>query len=176
MEISVRRCGEEDIGTLCDLCEKTFRSAFAAQNSAENMNAYVSVNFTRERIAEELGTEGSMFFMAFADGEPAAWLKLNIGSAQTEPDYPDSVEVQRIYVLEKFQRCGIGRRLIALAEDIAAEHGAGHIWLGVWEHNESALKFYESMGFMRTGSHVYMLGSEAQNDFIMMRATDSKKS
>lgn len=170
LEISIRQCGTGDAAMLCDLCERTFRSAFAAQNSADDMDAYVSENFTIERVAEELGTEGSIFFTAFAGEEPAAWLKLNFGSAQTEPDYPDSVEVQRIYVLEKFQRCGIGRTLMELAERIGRERGAKRIWLGVWECNTEALKFYGRMGFEKTGSHIYMLGSEAQNDFIMTRA------
>ena len=49
----------------------------------------------------------------------------------------------------------------------AKDKGFDCLWLGVWENNKRAILFYEKWGFNKVGSHVFMLGKDAQNDFIM---------
>lgn len=44
------------------------------------------------------------------------------------------------------------------------------LWLGVWEHNARALKFYQRWGFEAVGSHVFVVGSDEQNDLIMQKS------
>lgn len=41
------------------------------------------------------------------------------------------------------------------------------IWLGVWEHNPQAIKFYESRGFVETGHHEFITGDVVDRDIIM---------
>lgn len=49
------------------------------------------------------------------------------------------------------------------------------IWLGVWEHNQTALNFYRSLGFEQVGAHTFVLGNDPQTDLIMKkRLTDEK--
>jgi ribosomal protein S18 acetylase RimI-like enzyme len=43
-----------------------------------------------------------------------------------------------------------------------------YIWLGVWEKNTRAIKFYQKNGFEAFDKHTFKLGSDAQTD-IMMR-------
>jgi hypothetical protein len=40
----------------------------------------------------------------------------------------------------------------------------------VWERNERAKAFYQKSGFSDVGSHVYMVGTDAQTDRILSRA------
>lgn len=51
----------------------------------------------------------------------------------------------------------------------AKNAGASGAWLGVWERNFPAIAFYERMGFVRAGEHVFMLGDDAQTDYIMYK-------
>jgi ribosomal protein S18 acetylase RimI-like enzyme len=55
----------------------------------------------------------------------------------------------------------------ALAE--AAGRGKDAVWLGVWDRNERAIRFYESWGFHRVGSQPFLLGSDLQTDLVMVR-------
>ena len=41
------------------------------------------------------------------------------------------------------------------------------MWLGVWEFNHKALKFYEKKGLKAFDSHVFQLGNDNQNDILM---------
>jgi ribosomal protein S18 acetylase RimI-like enzyme len=42
------------------------------------------------------------------------------------------------------------------------------MWLGVWENNHRAIKFYHDFGFKKFDSHIYVMGDDPQNDWMMM--------
>lgn len=107
--------------------------------------------------------------MFFYNDEVAGYLKVNTGAAQSEPMGDEALEIERIYILEKFQKHGLGKQLFNKALEIAQEGGKGKIWLGVWEKNENAIAFYERLGFVQTGSHSFYMGDEEQIDFIMSK-------
>jgi ribosomal protein S18 acetylase RimI-like enzyme len=54
-------------------------------------------------------------------------------------------------------------------ESEAFARGGRTLWLGVWERNERAKAFYTKNGFIDVGSHVFMVGREAQTDRILVR-------
>ncbi|POC76027.1 GNAT family N-acetyltransferase, partial [Vibrio vulnificus] len=60
-----------------------------------------------------------------------------------------------------------GKKLIELAVEKAKEFGKSKIWLGVWEHNPQAIKFYESRGFVETGHQEFITGDVVDRDIIM---------
>ena len=47
--------------------------------------------------------------------------------------------------------------------------GGRTLWLGVWERNARAKAFYGKNGFVDVGSHVFMVGTDAQTDRILVR-------
>ena len=55
----------------------------------------------------------------------------------------------------------------AIAE--AAGRGKDAVWLGVWDRNERAIRFYESWGFHRSGTQPFLLGTDLQTDLVMVR-------
>ena len=42
------------------------------------------------------------------------------------------------------------------------------MWLGVWERNPRAIAFYLKAGFVQVGSHVFMVGSDRQTDWVLV--------
>jgi len=133
------------------------------------MRKYNEEHFSEKVVLEELAEKNSAFFIAFADAKPAAYMKVNFLSAQTEPQGDDSLEIQRIYVLSVFKGLHIGSALMKKAESFAKEKGLHNLWLGVWEHNEPAKDFYIHKGFERFGEHVFVLGDDSQTDFLMRK-------
>ena len=86
-------------------------------------------------------------------------MQLNNGKAQTEQFGDTSIEIERLYVLSDFKRQGLGTRLNQ-AFKRARNQRLSKVWLGVWEHNEPAQRFYQTMGFKRTGEHAFTLGGD----------------
>jgi diamine N-acetyltransferase len=77
------------------------------------------------------------------------------------------VEVARLYTLEKVWGTGLGQLLLDAAIDFGRQEGKTWLWLGVWEHNARAIRFYEKNGLRIFGSHPFPFGDEIQNDWLM---------
>lgn len=60
---------------------------------------------------------------------------------------PRYLDVDEFGVDESCRRQGIGRELFGAIRELARERGLNRIELNMWEFNEGALKFYESIGF-----------------------------
>ena len=56
-------------------------------------------------------------------------------------------DIDELGVDEQCRRQGIGRALVAFVKARAAEKGFSRLELNMWEFNENALRFYESLGF-----------------------------
>ncbi|MEW8971772.1 MAG: GNAT family N-acetyltransferase [Mesobacillus sp.] len=167
MTVKLKSCTLEDMETLQEISIGTFDETFRAQNSPENMSAYLEKAFNLEQLESELSYPSSQFFLVYYDDEVAGYLKLNTNDAQSEEMGNDALEIERIYVKNKFQKLGLGKYLFNMAMEIAMDSGKKKIWLGVWEKNENAIAFYKKLGFVQTGEHSFFMGDEEQTDLIM---------
>ncbi len=165
--MELKRLTVDDIPALRELGRKTFTDAFAALNTKENMRLYLEEAYAPEKLEAELTDPGSEFYFLLHETRPVAYLKLNSGSAQTEAEFQNSLEIERIYVLEAFQGQHIGQHLLDFCLQQARERKKDFIWLGVWEYNHGAIRFYERNGFQRFGSHAFHLGKDEQTDILM---------
>jgi ribosomal protein S18 acetylase RimI-like enzyme len=154
---------------LLEISRITFFTAFAPINKAEDMDAYASKSFTLSKIEEELNCPDSYFYFAMLDGEIAGYLKINYHSAQTDVKDPNALEVERIYVLQPFQGRQIGNQLLNFAIETGRQKSMQYVWLGVWEHNYKAIKFYQSNGFEVFASHPFVLGTDHQTDLLLKK-------
>jgi diamine N-acetyltransferase len=169
MTINIKKCTLEDLRKLQEISYETFNETFKHQNSPENMNAYLERAFNLKQLEIELSIISSQFFFVYFNNEVAGYLKVNTNDAQSEEMGDESLEVERIYIKNKFQKHGLGKYLLNKAMEVAMERNKKKIWLGVWEKNENAITFYKKMGFVQTGAHSFYMGDEEQMDFIMIK-------
>ncbi|KAI9047698.1 hypothetical protein LZ554_008408 [Drepanopeziza brunnea f. sp. 'monogermtubi'] len=80
-----------------------------------------------------------------------------------------TIELQRLYVSERYHGAGVGRKLAARVEEMAREQGFVTMWLGVWEENFKAQKVYERFGYRKIGSHEFVMGECVQTDWILSK-------
>ncbi|MBP0723639.1 GNAT family N-acetyltransferase [Bacillus sp. RG28] len=169
MTIDIKKCTLEDSRKLQEISYETFNETFKHQNSPENMNTYLERAFNLEQLEEELSNISSQFFFVYFNNEVAGYLKVNTNDAQSEEMGNESLEIERIYIKNNFQKHGLGKNLLNTAMEIAMECDKKKIWLGVWEKNENAITFYKKMGFVQTRAHSFYMGDEEQTDFIMIK-------
>lgn len=169
MEIRIRGAVREDAEMLTALAARTFYDAFAETNTPENMEAYMSVAFTVERLNEELADENSRFLIAEVEGEPAGYAKLKYGDPPECIIGPNPIEIVRLYVEQKYLGVGVGGALMQACFDSAIKEGRQTIYLGVWENNPRAYAFYRKWGFEKVGEHVFQMGDDPQTDWWMSR-------
>ena len=169
MKPYIRLCQENDITSLQQIGYETYDETFRSMNSEESMEAYLKEAFAVDRITAEQRTNGSEFYFPYAHEVLAGYLKLNTAPAQTDINDTDSLEIERIYVRNRFKGKGFGKMLISFAIDQALSMGLSYVWLGGWEQNLSAIAFYEKMGFRKWKTHSFRMGDELQSDLILKR-------
>ncbi len=158
-----------DLHSLHRLSIDTFEPAFAPNNTPENMAAYMGMAFSEEKLRSELQNPDSLWFFAKVDSQPVGYLKLNLGPAQTELQNPDALEIERIYVLPEYYKAGVGQVLLDKAVEVGRSRSLAYVWLGVWERNPRAIRFYEKNGFQRFGEHPFWMGTDKQTDWLMRK-------
>lgn len=165
--IEIKKASASDLETIQKISIQTFKETFAAVNTPENITNYINESFNTEQITTELNRADSQFYVAYSNSEAVGYLKINFGDAQTETINGNALEVHRIYVVQSFHGKNIGQLLLDKAKVIAQSTGVAVIWLGVWEENHRALRFYTKNGFVVFDKHVFTLGKDKQTDLLM---------
>lgn len=167
--MKIKKCSLDDILDLQKIYRQTFFETFSEQNSEENMRIFLDKVYSEEKLKSEIEDKESETFLAVENQKILGVLKINTGNAETESGLENSLEIQRIYILKESKGLGIGTVLMNLAEKKARELGVSFIWLGVWEKNFPAQKFYTDKGFRRFSEHAFVLGDDIQTDFLMKK-------
>lgn len=167
MNISLRLASSEDVPELQHIAQQTFRDTFLEHNTEENINDYLLTKLSVETLKAELQDTNSRFFFAVIDNHIVGYLKVNFGLAQTELQDNTGLEIERIYITKEYQGKKVAPVLFEKALQIAREASLKFVWLGVWEENKRAIKFYEKNGFNVFDTHVFTLGNEKQTDYLM---------
>ena len=165
--IAIKKIGLEQLVSLQEIGRKTFYDTFFESDSEESMKAYLDTSFSTEKLTAELENPNSEFYFATQNEIVIGYLKVNFGSAQTELQDANAVEIERIYVLQDYHGKQVGQLLFEKAMAIAKNNDCNYIWLGVWEENHRALQFYTKNGFVAFDKHIFVLGEEEQTDIMM---------
>lgn len=167
---TIRRANEADAALLAELGARTFHDAFAAQNTPENMTAYLTKTFGPEQQRAELADPQNTFFIAEDDGVAIGYAQLRVGEPPACVSGSEAIELVRLYVSAKCQSSGVGGRLMDACLTEARQGGYQTIWLGVWQQNIRAKAFYERWNFAIVGEHIFQLGDDRQMDWLMKRS------
>ena len=169
MAIHIQVLSKGDFSLLSHLSRQSFQEAFEKDNDPDYFQQYLDRAFSPSQMKGELEDPNSFFFVARERGIAAGYVKLVKDKHPISFPMQRATELQRIYVLNRYQGKKIGKMLMEKALDVARSIPSELIWLGVWEHNPRAIKFYQSFGFVEFGTHGFPMGPEIQTDILMKK-------
>lgn len=161
----------DDVSALALIARKTFYDTFTGTCTDEDMQGFLDQFYSEVKLHEELQDKETYCFFAEADEVPVAYLQFK----EDYKNFPEikkwkALELKRIYVLAQFQGKGIAQKLMDFFLNIAKEQQYEVVWLGVWEHNIRAQKFYGKYGFVNSGyTHDFPIGNTPQTDFWLWK-------
>lgn len=170
LNVTIRRGTVDDAVLLSELGARTFSETFAADNTPEDLAAYLATSFSVAQQTAELQDPASTFLIAEIDGRAAGYAKLHTGEPEKGVDGANPIELVRLYALSEWLGRGVGAELMRACIDEARQAGHETLWLGVWERNPRAQAFYRNWEFETVGEHVFQLGSDLQRDLLMQRS------
>ena len=169
MELVYKKCTSNDVEALIEISKKTFIEAFEHLNKPKDFKNYLKKAFSKKTITKQLSNPDSSFYFCYYKSELAAYFKLNQKEAQNEDFDHNAIELERIYVLDQFQGQGFGSEILKEALRLSRAKKASYLWLGVWEVNLAAIRFYKRHGFIKFGKHPYIIGKDKQFDWLMKK-------
>lgn len=171
MDINIRRVTIDDVAVLTVLARQTFYDTFTGTCTEADMQSFLDQYFNEKQLGMELNNANTFCFFAVADGVPVAYLHF----MEDYTGFPlmkkwKALELKRIYVDKEFHGKGIAQKLMDHILNYAEEKKYEVVWLGVWEHNTRAQKFYEKYGFENSGhTHDFPIGKTPQTDIWLWK-------
>ncbi len=167
MNISIRKADLSDIKIICALGITTFYEAYFEQDDALDLANYVLESFGIEQIEKEVKDKNSTFFIADADARAVGYAKLRENAPAECLKGEITVEIQRVYILEKMRGKGVGDALMQRCFDEARRKNYESVWLGVWEQNLAAQRFYQKYGFQKVGEITFPYGETTGTNYVL---------
>ena len=167
--VTIRRAVVADASTLAELAASTFAETFAEANTPEDFAMYMSASFGEAIQRAELEDGNTTVFLAERDGEAVGYIMVREGRTPAFVANGEALEIARLYARKATLGTGVGATLMQRALVEAAGRGKDTVWLAVWERNARALRFYEEWDFHPAGTQPFLLGTDLQTDFVMVR-------
>ncbi|XBQ16536.1 MAG: GNAT family N-acetyltransferase [Oceanicaulis sp.] len=166
MNITCRRAAPADASAVALVGAASFLESYAGVIDGGALVRHCAERQTAPVYERAIRDTAQAVWLAELDGAPVGYLHLS------PPDLPVAVEetdleIKRIYVLSRFQRGGVGRRLLYEAEACARRAGGERLLLGVYKENARALAFYERMGFETVGERDFDVGGTTYQDWVL---------
>lgn len=165
--MKIRHGTTADAKLLSELGARTFYDTFAKDNTPGDMEAYLKQSFSPEIQFHELSRPHAIFLIAESEGMPIGYAQLLMNSEDEAIRGMKPLEIRRIYTAQEYLGKGVGKELMQATLSEARARGCDCVWLGVWEKNQRAIDFYKKWGFREVGTHVFSVGEDPQNDFVM---------
>jgi len=167
MQLRFKKCTFLELDELVEISRKTFVDSFEKDNDPEDFKIYIDSAFEKSNMKRQLQNKHSAFYFVFRAEQLVGYFKLNVSDAQTEIKSEVAIELERIYLLQNFQSQQIGKHMLREAIAIAIKFKKEYMWLGVWEKNIDAIRFYQNHGFVKFDTHPYYIGKDKQTDWLM---------
>ena len=163
MNLTIRQATIADLHLISVLAITTHYEAYFELDPSHDLVDYCVNFFNLETVKNELESPKLTFLIVEFDGNAVGFAQLREGKKIACIEGKNAIEIQRIYVIEKMKGKRIGQALIEKCFQIAKEKGYETLWLGVWDKNIEAQKFYQKIGMENVGTTDF---SDGKNDFI----------
>lgn len=170
MQVQIKRASVNEAELISDLSVVTFIQTYRGTCPDGDLNDFMDKYFNEDLIRTELEDENDFYFIAFADGFPAGYMRLK----EEYDEFPLSekckaIHLKRIYVLKEYQSKKVGAALMSFALQFSADKNFELLWLGVWEGNEKAVSFYKKWDFKNIKPYTFHVGNTIHTDYWMTK-------
>lgn len=163
MNVNIRFATSDDINILAALGTTTCYEAYFELDPSRDLADYCARVFEPENVRAEFEDVNATFLIAESDERAIGFAKIRENKHIECLAGRNATEIERLYVLERMKSLGIGRLLVDRCREIGRERGYDTLWLGVWNLNIAAQKFYEKLGMTNIGTTGF---SDGKNDFV----------
>jgi ribosomal protein S18 acetylase RimI-like enzyme len=169
MEVTIRLAKPQEMAALRELAIETYLETFEGTATAEDTDLLLKSAYNENRLLEELYEQGSVLYHAFTGDRLVAFLRMRENPEVEHHLGKNTFELQRLYVQRDFHGKKVADQLMEIACQEAISRKVDWLWLGVWERNFRAQRFYARWGFERFSEHTFWVGNDPQIDWLFRK-------
>lgn len=166
-ECRYRRATPADLAAYAELARRTFSETYRAAHDAGSLARHVAATLNDERLRADLESDTRSVLAVTVGSEWVAYTVLAAGAPPPEVPGERPMEIARFYVASAWHGRGIAAPLMHAVLDEARRQGGDVAWLGAWEHNARALRFYLRQGFEVVGRTTYIFDGQPEDDHLL---------
>jgi ribosomal protein S18 acetylase RimI-like enzyme len=171
LETQIVRATSADAQELSRLSAAIFPLGCPADTKPEDLAEYIERELTPERFRTLLAENRNVILAVRIAGRLAGYALIVHGATAPDARCSADCEIRKFYIDPAYHGRGVAH---ALMKEVVATAGAGRIsalWLSVFSGNQRALAFYSRWGFRIVASHYFLVGTDHQKDYVMLRDT-----
>jgi diamine N-acetyltransferase len=171
MEIAIQKITLKDAPILAAMARQTFYDTFTGTCTEEDMKEFLELYYNEATIAAEIADDSLKYYFAIVNELPVGYILFQENDGVfKEFENKKCIELRRLYVLKEFHSKGVAQKLMDYFMEYVHTNNYEALFLGVWEFNYRAQKFYGKYGFTNSGyTHDFPIGSTPQTDFWLWK-------
>lgn len=162
------RATTTDAQTLSTLATQVFLDTYATQGINGALAREAATVYSSDVFERRLRDADVELLLVTSGGYTVGFVDIAFATRCPVPGVRGA-EVFRLYVQRPFLRRGLGRKLMARAEESARARGQDTLWLTAWAGNHGALAFYQSLGFRDIGTTEYVIDGLGHENRVLCR-------
>ena len=171
--LRVRACAPGDEHSLSMLGQATFIESYAGLLAWQDILAHCASHHSADFYRSWLEGDESRIWMLETEttAAPVGYLALTPATLPIAGRGRDDLEIQRIYMLNRYHAQAAGAQLLAEALRHAEENDCRRLWTADYAKNERGLKFYERAGFAAREEYRFRIGGNEYHDLALSLET-----
>jgi diamine N-acetyltransferase len=163
--VTTKPVTESDITTVHALSQQIWYGYYPGIITTEQIDYMLERGYALDALGSFLARHDRGLELAKVDGDLAGF------AAWYVTDDPEEAKLDKLYVLQAYQRHGLGGRLIERVAGLARDAGAAMLILNVNKNNVQAIRAYEKWGFAIREAVVVDIGNGfVMDDYVMAKA------
>lgn len=143
--MELKKASIENNIALKTICIDAYSLNFYDHWNDGGLEWYLDNEFSDKRIAQDLSDKNTAYYFLTHNEKHIGFVKTK--SSAYIDFIANAVELEKIYVLPEYKGMGIGKQALSAIIQDTSKSGKEHIFLSVIDSNESAITFYEKLGF-----------------------------
>ncbi|MBI1185821.1 MAG: GNAT family N-acetyltransferase [Alphaproteobacteria bacterium] len=167
--VTYRDARAEDAAALAEISRATFLATFGHLYTIADRNAFVAETYGRKLQAAEIADPEMRHRLAFDGRDVIGFAKMGAYKLPVAAEGRRVRELHRLYVVEAAKGAGIAAALMEWTIATARGDGADALYLGVWQGNARAQRFYARYGFEIVGEYTFEVGAARDPEYVMRK-------
>jgi ribosomal protein S18 acetylase RimI-like enzyme len=167
MDVLYRDARVEDAGALADFARASFVETFGHLYRPEDLAAFLAASYGAPIQLAEILDSARATRLAFIGERLVGYAQIGPYKLPMHPGPVQAMELYRLYVESDVKGAGVAPTLMDWAIGQAHAQQAGALFLGVWEENARARKFYGRYGFRQVGRYEFEVGAARDQELIL---------